>query len=369
MKSSKIRFELNVYDIDYGTALSYAAKNGNVQVVAELLSLGADPNFYKPRHIPLIEAVVSQNTEAVETILKAGAHINVQDEAFGNSPLHAAIIVEKHRIVKLLLEHGADFNMQNSRKQTPMHLAIEATKRQTNRSFRVESLLMKAGADMHAADFFGRTPAHYIFVDSDLIPITRNTAVISKKVKQISKEMKQESDRAKVLNDYAEKFDLNPLAGNDNESVNYVGSWIKEAKQIRLDIAKKEALDEDLQIQNQDDEVTVLEEEKELMKVYFKYGWETEGLVPARFDPIDILKYLSDVHTLDFNAKDDFGRTPLHYAACVGAFSCTSFLIGQKVDINALDSDNVSFSILKSIILHKLTVYVHLEWSPAISTS
>jgi len=139
-----------------GTPLSYAAKNGNVEIVRELLSLGADVNFNKPQHIPLIEAVIGKNIEVVEMILKHGAQVNVQDETSGNSPLHTAALVEKHRIVKLLLENGADYNLQNKRKQTAMHLAIEATKRQTNRSFRVEHLLLKAGADVNITDFFGK---------------------------------------------------------------------------------------------------------------------------------------------------------------------------------------------------------------------
>lgn len=188
----------------------------------------------------------------------------------------------------------------------------------------------------------GRTPLHYVFVESELIPITRDTSIIAKKVKQISEEMKSEQERISSLHQYAEKFDLHELAGQSNEEHNYLHSWIKEAKKIQLENEEEEKRKNECKDPKEKEEVVILKEEKELIKTYSKYSWETEAIIPARFDPIDILKYLSDVEGVDYDSKDDFGRTPLHYAACVGAFSCTSLLISKGVDINAVDSDNVS---------------------------
>lgn len=156
LKSSRDLCELNVLDTDMGTPLSYAAKNGQAEIVRELLSLGASPNFNRPQHIPLIDAILGQNIIVVDLILKHSADINVQADFNGNSPLHTAVLVEKHLIVKLLLENGANVDIKNDRKQTPLHLAIEVTKKQTNRSFRVEHLLIKAGANLSATDFFGK---------------------------------------------------------------------------------------------------------------------------------------------------------------------------------------------------------------------
>lgn len=190
----------------------------------------------------------------------------------------------------------------------------------------------------------GRTPLHYVFVQSELIPITRNTSVIAKKVKQISKELKIEQNRTASLSRYAETFDLNNIAGKSKEEENYLSDWMKAAKKVELDRTEKEEHEKNSAENNDDEDVTILDEEKDLIKVYCSYGWETEAIIPFRFDPIDILKYLSDFEGLNYNLKDDFGRTPLHYAACVGAFSCTSLLINKEVDINALDSDNVSKS-------------------------
>lgn len=356
LKSPSVLCELNVLDNGGNSALSYAAKNGIYKAVNELLLGGADPNFHDYRHVPLIEATNSQNIDIVESILKHGAHVNATEKTSGNSSLHSAILTKKHRIIKLLLDHGADFDLPNFKKQTPMHLAIETTKRQTNRSFRAERLLMKAGANANAVDFFGtllnrpyiekciksfflgRTPLHYVFVDCDLIPITRNTVILSKKVKQIAKELQAKQERLETLNDYAHKFDLGEFSGVSSENVDYLSVWMKSAKETRLNQAKIE----ENQCKNKVEDIFVLEEEKDTLKLYCNYVWESATINPARSDPIDILKYLSDFKGLKLDVKDEFGRTPLHYAACVGAFSCTSLLIENKVDINALDSDNVS---------------------------
>lgn len=155
LKKASISCDINSLDNEGNSALSYAAKNGNLQAVNELLVLGANPNCNDGRHIPLFEATHSQNIDVVELLLKYGASVNDKDETTGNSALHNSILTGKHKISKLLLENGADFELINLRKQTPMHLAIETTKKQTNRSFRVERLLIKAGANANAVDFFG----------------------------------------------------------------------------------------------------------------------------------------------------------------------------------------------------------------------
>lgn len=196
----------------------------------------------------------------------------------------------------------------------------------------------------------GRTPLHYVFVESNLIPITRNTSIISKKVKQVAKEIKTEKDRMKALNSFSAKFDL----GEFSEDSNHLNVWMKAAKKIQLDKSELEEKKENIESERKDEEdILILDEERDLLKVYCDYSWEDTA--PARFDPIDILKYLSDSEDLHYDIKDEFGRTPLHYAACVGAFSCTSLLVEKNVDINAIDSDKVRNCILNRLQTSTLT--------------
>lgn len=179
-----------------------------------------------------------------------------------------------------------------------------------------------------------------MFVKSDLIPITRHTVILAKKVQQIAKELKAKEGRIKALSDYAHMFDLGKFSEDSSTNIDYLNIWMKSAKETQLDHAEIEKKQNHKK--HEEDHITVLEEEKDALKIYYGNQWEVDMVYPARFDPIDIIKFLSDFEGLQLDIKDVFGRTPLHYAACVGAFSCTSLLIENKVNINAVDSDNVS---------------------------
>lgn len=176
-----------------------------------------------------------------------------------------------------------------------------------------------------------------MFVDSELIPVTRTTGILCKKVKKIAKEIQAKQEKIRCLNDYAHTFNLDQVPEVSNDGVNSLSAWMTGAKEIQLN----EAASKEKNGKSQLDDVIVLDEEKDSLTLYCNYKWESSSKDLLRSDPIDILNCLSDFKGLQFDIKDEFGRTPLHYAACVGAFTCTSLLIKNNVDINATDSDNV----------------------------
>ncbi len=149
---------LNTCDLQGNSPLSSAARNGNLIIVQDLLSLGADPNFCNYGVSSLAEAVKSKKIEVVQTLLDAGADVSYKTLE-GNTALHIAVLTEKHQVVKLLLNYGANCNSVNNAQKTPLHFAIEATKKQNNRSFRVEKLLIHAGAHLNPKDNFGKFSA------------------------------------------------------------------------------------------------------------------------------------------------------------------------------------------------------------------
>lgn len=76
----------------------------------------------------VIEAVKSGDLQAVETLLRGGAHVNQQDDA-GWTPLNWAAGKGDTSMVALLLAHGADVTLTGRDNRTPLMIA-RAAKRQ-----------------------------------------------------------------------------------------------------------------------------------------------------------------------------------------------------------------------------------------------
>lgn len=184
--------------------------------------------------------------------------------------------------------------------------------------------------------YIDRTPLHYAFVDSNLIPLTRDTTILAKKIELISEEIQQEKNKQDKFVSYVARFDLNEHPNTD--SMIHVNTWLKDAKLIRLN----QEFEEKNKSKKIDQELFMTDEEKDKIRAYHTYKWEGKNDIPERFDPIDIFKFLSSYKELKFDQLDMFSRSPFHYAACVGAFSCSTLLIAKGVDMNVLDSDNVS---------------------------
>ncbi|KAL7333449.1 hypothetical protein PS15p_202350 [Mucor circinelloides] len=90
------------------------------------------------------------NTQAVESLLKAGANPCERDNA-GYTPLHEAALRGKTKVVQLLLESDADVNCKGADLDTPLHDATE------NGFADVVQLLLDYGADTLAKNAKGLT--------------------------------------------------------------------------------------------------------------------------------------------------------------------------------------------------------------------
>lgn len=99
----------------YGCALIAAASRAQLQLVELLLDRGANPNRTVTEDLtvvmggttPLVAAVQSRDPQVVQLLLKRGANPREDYEAF-----NTALGIGHIRIAELLLEHGADPNMQ-----------------------------------------------------------------------------------------------------------------------------------------------------------------------------------------------------------------------------------------------------------------
>jgi len=146
----------NVRDKDtHTTALEYAVRNGNEEIVRVLLSAKADVNarddFGQTALMMLSDSVTS---EIVWDLINAGAKVNARDKD-GDSPLISAAEVNNVDALKALIEAGAKVNAANGDGDTALMKA--ASSGLVNN---VRALIM-AGADVNARNKEGKTALMY----------------------------------------------------------------------------------------------------------------------------------------------------------------------------------------------------------------
>lgn len=140
---------LNPSDDTWAYPLISAAERGNLQAVNYLLSKGADPSYANAEiGSALIEAIRYGFYDIAEFLIEHGADVN----QFNGScaALHYAAMYSTN-LTRLLLENGADVNVQTQYGDTPLMYAIKYGKAST------VSLLLQAGADTSIQNEDGET--------------------------------------------------------------------------------------------------------------------------------------------------------------------------------------------------------------------
>ena len=130
---------------------------------------------YKLKNL-LFEAVISNASERVLQLIRAGANVNTSTprgrhtifsigSTYRDTPLHLAAYRGYDGIVETLVENGASLESRNSERQTPLHVAASMGRENVVRT------LIFAGADMEAKDKDGRMPDLARFPALSSIPV------------------------------------------------------------------------------------------------------------------------------------------------------------------------------------------------------
>lgn len=137
------------------TALYYAAKYGEIEIVRHLLSNGADPNLHdKMVNYPIHEAVDGGHLDVVELLIRKGCNIDCKN-AFGQTPLMRAALFGDLDTVKLLVKAGSNLDAFECTGKTALLIAF----RENNNA--VCKYLISSGCDVNCVDHLGNSALYF----------------------------------------------------------------------------------------------------------------------------------------------------------------------------------------------------------------
>jgi len=144
--------------------------NANMLNIAhELILCGASPNYCDSSNMSIIAGAIKRNTPAsrmyIELLLTMGASRNYINPKNGRTDLMIAVAHNQIKLVKLLLDFGADPNMADRQSHTVLLHALDPVfpdqmtniNKRTN-TFEIVEILLNSGANVLASNINHLTP-------------------------------------------------------------------------------------------------------------------------------------------------------------------------------------------------------------------
>ncbi len=145
------------------TPLHTAIVYKKAEIVKMLIGAGVDVNWQDKRNggrSYMHELAYWGRIDIARILIDAGANLDLQDDN-GETPLHWAARHNKMKFTQFLLDMGANPDIQDKKGWTPLHLAL------WNNRLKIARMLIGAGARTDIQDNEGRLP--YELTDSQLL--------------------------------------------------------------------------------------------------------------------------------------------------------------------------------------------------------
>ncbi|MBP7556371.1 MAG: ankyrin repeat domain-containing protein [Chitinophagaceae bacterium] len=105
----------------------------------------------KQPEVDIQTAVITEDTASIKQYVAAGAGLNAKDPIGGSSPLISACLFGKTEIARMLIDAGADLNLQNNEGSTALHTAAFFCYPE------IVKMLLQKGADKTVKNNYGKT--------------------------------------------------------------------------------------------------------------------------------------------------------------------------------------------------------------------
>ncbi len=293
-------------------------KEGDITAVRNMLDAGCavDAKNSSGGWIPLHGAAYYNRVEIAKLLIDAGANVDIQDnDRYGyGAALHLAAAYYRAEIAQLLLDADANVDLQNSWGATPLYrasfgetLSISASKRRED----TVRVLLDANANAKLRDPLGMTPLHWAV----WVNVLDETSVLWQDAYGVVIRMLVDAGADVDAKDNDGKTPLH-WASHSKRPVDVVRALVEAGADIN-------AKDNDGQ--------TPLHSAANKSDIYGRSS-------------VDVVRALVDFGA-DVNAKDNNGQTPLHFAAnksdLYGRSSVDAVraLVEFGADINAQNDD------------------------------